>query len=93
MITQPKLSGKPGQAPTRHPEPARDLDHGLAVMNDQRHRLIPLLHDTQLHQHERSVKHQPNTPTGISRNRVKDQPKPHTERWGGWGSNPRPDGL
>ena len=43
----PHLAGQPRvNGLARHPEPVRDLDHGLAVMNNQRHRLIPLLHHT-----------------------------------------------
>lgn len=33
-----------------HPEPARDLGHGEAVVDHQKYRLISLLHDRQLHQ-------------------------------------------
>jgi hypothetical protein len=36
----------------RHPVTPRDLHHRRAV-EDLEHRLIPLLHDTQLHQHDR----------------------------------------
>ncbi len=36
---------------TSHPKPASDRCHGLAVVDHLTHRGIPLLHKTQLHQH------------------------------------------
>ena len=38
---------------TRHPKPSRHLHNRLAIMDNQRHSLITLLHNTQLHNHER----------------------------------------
>src|SRR5712691_4346090 len=37
----------------RHAEAACDLDYRDTVADHREHRLIPLLHDTQLHQHAR----------------------------------------
>jgi len=64
----------PGKGPTRQSDnvrcrsaggrhqPPRHLHDRLAIVDHKRHCLIPLLHDTQLHQHWRSVKHQPKPP-------------------------------
>ena len=43
---------------TRHVEPSRHLHDRFPIVDHQTHGLIPLLHNTQLHQHERSVKDQ-----------------------------------
>ena len=52
--------------------------HGAPVPGHRQHRLIPLLHDTQLHRHSGSAKH---------------QPKQHIRRCGWLGLEPRTQGL
>ena len=88
-IRQPRepLTLIPAQPPmdclTRHVEPASNLDHGNTVPDHRQHRLIPLLHHTQLHQHARSVTDQAEPPSTIRRNRVTQQPKPKRHASGG----------
>ena len=77
-------TGQPGvHALPRHPEVLRDRTDRPAVTDDRQHSLIPLPHDTQLHQHAESVKDQPEPVSSISRNRVKHQPEPNRQASGG----------
>ena len=48
VATQPPVDGL-----TRHVEPVGHLDDRNAIADDREHCLVPLLHDTQLHQHVR----------------------------------------
>jgi hypothetical protein len=57
---------------TRHPKPARHFHNRLAIMDNQRHSLIRLLHNTQLHNHERKCQASAETT-------VQDQPKQHND--------------
>ncbi len=56
---QPTAAGIPGQPLVhrlpRHPIPARHFNDRRAFLQDLQHRPIPLLHDTQLHQHTRPL--------------------------------------
>ncbi len=53
----PFIPGQPRlHSLTRHVEPPRHLHHELTVVDHERHCLIPLRHDTQIHQQRRSVK-------------------------------------
>ena len=70
----------------RHAEPARHLHDRNTIADHREHRLIPLLHDTQLHQHARECvtdQAEPPSPSGeavsrISRSRcVKHQAEPN----------------
>ena len=72
---------------TRHVEPVRDLHDRDTVADHREHCLIPLLHDTQLHQHAREchgsggagVTHQPeprNPSAGAEMSRVRRNQTP-----------------
>jgi hypothetical protein len=72
------------------------------VADHREHRLIPLLHDTQLHQHAREcVADQAEPASPIRRSRVTHQPKPERDESGGTkhslvgraGLEPATDGL
>jgi len=46
------VAGDPGvDALAGHPEPSGDLDHLPAVLHHREHRLVPLFHDAELHEH------------------------------------------
>jgi hypothetical protein len=61
----------------RDSEAPRDLHHRNAITDHREHRLIPLFHDTQLHQHAREcVADQAEPASPIRRSRVTHQAKP-----------------
>ena len=96
----------PAQPPmhglTRHVEASRHLNDRNAIADHREHCLIPLLHDTQLHQHVGSVsriRRSQRHPSGeavspLSRSRdVTHQAEPHSFPVGPRGFEPRTCGL
>ena len=68
----------------RDVEPIGDLGDRHAIPDHREHCLIPLLHDTQLHQHAREcVADQAEPASRISRSRVIHQPEPKRHASGG----------
>ena len=69
---------------TRHVEPTRDLHDRDPIADHREHRLIPLFHDTQLHQHAREcVADQAEPASPIRRSHVTRQAKPERHASGG----------
>ena len=69
---------------TRDAEATRHLDHRHTIADHRQHRLIPLLHDTQLHQHAREcVTDQAEPASPVRRSRVTHQPEPMRHASGG----------
>jgi hypothetical protein len=88
------VAGDPGvDGLPRHSETIGDLDNLPAILDHRQHRLVPLLHDAELHQHgppperdgrcqasaEATVNDQPEPVSRISRNSVKDQVTPERQ--------------